>query len=278
MNGKAKTESSRLRDVQLWLRWAVTEPRGVAKALSDPTPAEPLPRLIERVVDAPPLGREGRLDVYAEAYFSRLRDSLAADFETLRLVLGDDDFGRLIARYLAMHPSRSRVIGDVGERLPIFIASSWDEGGGKPYLVDLARLEWALIEAFYADDRPPFDSASLAAVPESAWAGAVVVLDPSVKILACDWPVDELWRARNGDWKGVLTRFDRKPVTLIVRRSRHDLHVARLDDGQRSLLEAILRGCRLGDAVDCVKNGDAEAVQDWFARWMGEGVIGNVEF
>lgn len=277
MTRNFRGEKPGLRDMQRWLRWAVTEPRGVAAALAEPGAAEPAPRLLKSVADAPPLSREARLDIYAEAYFSRLREALAADFEVSRLVLGEDGFGRLAARYFAAHPSRTRTIGEIGRDLPAF-AASWEEGFDKPYLSDLALLEWTLIEAFYASDVAPLDPASLAAVPPDAWEGARLILDPSVKILVCEWPVDELWHARHGDWQGVLTRLSALPAPLLVHRPRHDLRVERLCPSRKTLLDAFLRGVNLNDALACVKDGETDAFQGWFAHWVKNGVIRKVEF
>lgn len=80
-------ETAELAELQRWLRWIITEPRGVAETLNEPGEMEPKPSCLLEVVDAPPLPRQDRLDIYAEAYFARLVDSLAKDYEAIHAVL-----------------------------------------------------------------------------------------------------------------------------------------------------------------------------------------------
>src|SRR5213076_598274 len=79
--------------LQRWMRWMLTDPRGVRVALDDgPGPRrarEPKPRLFGRVV-----GGEDRLGIYADAYFLRIRDSLANDFRAVRRAVGENAFHR----------------------------------------------------------------------------------------------------------------------------------------------------------------------------------------
>src|SRR5690349_10960396 len=95
-------------DIQRWMRWIITEPRGIREALSsswtlDPALAkryqEPV-RQLEVIDEAPPLSPHDRLGVYANAYFYRLLESLAADYKTVHRVLGEEKFHELIAHYL----------------------------------------------------------------------------------------------------------------------------------------------------------------------------------
>ena len=76
-----------LAHLQSWLRWVITHPNGVRPALQNANGQEPQPRALEAIVEAPPLDRLSRLDIYAEGYFARLVEVLTSDFETLHRVL-----------------------------------------------------------------------------------------------------------------------------------------------------------------------------------------------
>src|SRR3989338_8721344 len=80
---KQKNASPNLRELQEWLRWAITDPRGAAGALEDPHPADrgdryqaPPVDVLEMLESTEDASVEERVSVYAEAYFSRIVESL----------------------------------------------------------------------------------------------------------------------------------------------------------------------------------------------------------
>src|SRR5579864_9297536 len=80
-----------LAELQRWMRWIITEPRGIQEALSNPWTLDPAlagrykepERQLEVIEEAAPLSRHDRLDVYANAYFYRLLESLASDYKAV---------------------------------------------------------------------------------------------------------------------------------------------------------------------------------------------------
>src|SRR3954471_3056926 len=103
-------EAPRLIDIQRWMQWIITDPRGVRGALEGrstvtPLRPEPAPRCVTSVVDQPPLDRFDRIDIYAEGYLFRLYDALVDDFKTTARLIGKEIFLELISDYLAVHPS-----------------------------------------------------------------------------------------------------------------------------------------------------------------------------
>jgi hypothetical protein len=60
---------------------------------------------------------------------------------------------------------------------------------GCPYAADLARLEWAMTEAFYAEDAPVLAREQLATVAPEAWASLRFQAVSSLQLLTCAWPV-----------------------------------------------------------------------------------------
>ena len=159
-----------LDELQHWMRWILTDPRGVDEALDNPRPSdeelpegvshpsawisrftEPQPRCLGEISDVPALSPRARLGIYAEGYFARLRDCLAGDFPALAARLGQETFQILIAEYLVEHPSRYATVAEVGRALPGFV-SSHRFCQQYPFALDLTTLEWAVTEAFLATD------------------------------------------------------------------------------------------------------------------------------
>ena len=89
------TRQPSLAELQKWLRWIVTDPRGVAPALAEPRPhgkgrryQEPAIQGLSWIEEQPPLTVTARLDIYAEAYFARIVEVL--DMRQRRFADPDD--------------------------------------------------------------------------------------------------------------------------------------------------------------------------------------------
>lgn len=260
-----------LRELQSWLRWVVTDPRGAGPALADRrSVAEPKPRCLSFVSAGGAWDAEARLGIYAEAYFSRLAEALSGTYAAVHAALGEAGFLRLAADYLKAHPSDSFNVDEVGRRLPDFIASH-PFGGQYPWLSQLAALEWCVAEAFYEEDVPGLDLSELRSVKPEAWARARFELDPAVKLLSADFPVDELWRQN-----GLGTPRSEKVWMLVDRDADGQVEVTRLTRAQFVALRAMREGACLSEICEQagMSEGDAPPlVMQWFSDWVSRGVI-----
>jgi hypothetical protein len=135
-----------------------------------------------------------QFDVYRTAYRARLRAALRDNFETLPLVMGDDAFDDLANAYIDQHPSQHYSLRWFGHQLCDFMAAN-EALVAHPAMVDLARMELALRNAFDAAPAAPLTSAELAAVPVAEWADLRFALHPSVQLLSLQWAVGPVWHA-----------------------------------------------------------------------------------
>jgi hypothetical protein len=238
------------------------------------------------------VGGNGRLssaeqvDVYREQYLLRHLDALREDFLTLEHALGDARFEDLAKAYLQAFPPRSFSLRDLGSDLPGFVAdvAPW---AADPLLADLARVEWAFVEAFDAPDAPPLDLAAVSGVPEDAWPSARLVLQPSVQRLSLRYPAHEVRIAvRNGDPAAVagVVRPEPAPSHVIVFRGGERLQSLAIDAEAYALLDELARGVALGDACERVAAASGassasfeEKVGVWFQQWTALGWLSRIE-
>lgn len=132
--------------------------------------------------------------VYRNAYRARLRAALRDNFEVLPLVMGDEAFDALANAYIDACPSRHYSLRWYGHQLCDFMAAT-DALIDHPAMLDLARMEWALRQAFDAAPAEVLTSAELASVPAQAWADLHFNLHPSVQMLAMRWAIGPVWHA-----------------------------------------------------------------------------------
>lgn len=139
-------------------------------------------------------GVVAQFGVYRTAYRARLCAALRDNFEVLHRVMGDYGFDALANSYIDSHPSQHYSLRWFGHQLCDFMARN-QTLAEHPAMLDLARMEWALRNAFDAADALPLNSAELAAVPARDWAGLRFALHPSVQLIGLQWAVGPLWNA-----------------------------------------------------------------------------------
>jgi len=144
-----------------------------------------------------------RLEIYNRQYWFRLISAVSEDFPTLNALLGPKRFDPLILAYLNENPSTSWTLRDLGAKLPSFLESHPEFAGRRHRLaVDVARLEWAYVDAFDRKHRTPLATEEAQAIgPESK-----LSLQPHLQLLELNYPVDYL----------VLTVKKHAPESEIV--------------------------------------------------------------
>jgi len=157
-----------------------------------------------------------RLAIYYDAYRLRLLEALDSNYPVLHAWLGDEEFERLGLAYLHAHPSAHFSIRYFGHRLPEYLATA-PEYRGRPYVGEMAALEWAMSEAFDAADSQVMVLDDMAAVAPEAWPGLRFAFHASVRRLNLRWNVPPIWKAiRPQSWlvwrQDLKTYFRSLPV------------------------------------------------------------------
>ena len=155
-------------------------------------------RMLERVVGSAKVSAPRRLAIYYDAYRLRLIEALDSNYPVLHAWMGDDEFEQLGLAYLEAHPSTHFSIRYFGHRLSEFLAST-ETYRDKPYLAEMAALEWAMSEAFDAPDSPVADLDAMASIPPEAWPEMRMTLHASVHRLDLRWNVPAIWKAIKED-------------------------------------------------------------------------------
>lgn len=257
----------------------ITAPEGVEAALAQAQErGEDLrAELLRTVRDDPELSAVERLDVYANMYFYRLLDVLRDDFAAVAFVAGEARFHNLVTDYLLRHFPQHHSLRWAGRFLPDFLAAH-RQADLHPCLGDLARFEWALTEAFDAEDAPAATADELRAIPAEHWPALRLQAHPSLRLLACEWNVREIWRRsgvgeRPGSEQHVATRC------CVWRRELQVLH-RDLGEAEWSGLQALTAAApfevlcaEIAARMGGGQEDAASAAASYLMRWTEDGLI-----
>ena len=235
-----------------------------------------------------------RLEIYNRQYWFRVLNALAEDFAALRAVVGSRRFHALSEAYLADHPSRSFSLRNLGSRLVEWLRVHPEYAGRRHSLaVDVARIEWAFVEAFDGAEHAPLTLEQIATLDGHSR----LALQPHLQLLELEYAADELVISlHEGDKHQAseaavkdedeeeppaqLPRLRRRPTWVAAHRMDLAVYYRRLAREEYRTLQAIRAGRPLMAALEA---GFAESsapperrtrqVQAWFATWAELGWI-----
>ncbi len=235
-----------------------------------------------------------RLEIYNRQYWYRVLDALAEDFPALRAVVGGRAFEALSIAYLTAHPSRSFTMRNLGSRLAEWLAANPQFAGRRQRLaLDVARIEWAFIEAFDSADRTPLTLEEIATLD----AGSRLALQPHLQLIALAYQADDLVLALHDRQKRETSEAGQKheghpaapaklpklrgwPTWVAAHRVDLTVYYRRLKREEFLTLEAIRRGSPLSEALQAgfrdtpiPEARRPKLVREWFANWAELGWI-----
>jgi hypothetical protein len=235
-----------------------------------------------------------RLEIYNRQYWFRVLSALREDFAALRAVVGSRAFEALSIAYLTAHPSRSFTLRNLGSRLVPWIDAHPEFTGRRRALaLDVARIEWAFVEAFDGAEREPLTLEQIATLDGNSR----LALQPHVRLLALAYPADTLvvslhdHEKRQASEAGVeqdeaeepplrLPGLRRQPTWVAAHRFDFSVYYRRMAREEYKTLCALRDGVPLGAALQAGFDSSAVAatrrgalVRTWFSVWAELGWI-----
>jgi hypothetical protein len=221
-----------------------------------------------------------RLEIYNRQYWFRVIGAVAEDFPALNALIGEKKFDRLILAYLRENPSTSFTLRNLGSKLPEWLEDHPElTPNRRELLLDVARLEWAYVEAFDSADLPPLTASDFSDLS----ADSRLFLQPHLQLLDLKYPVDELVLAvhrvtgpsdimsnasseRRHVKRTRLPRMQRSAVRLAVHRYENSVYYRRIDPEAYMLLSQLQSGVSLGLALESAFRGSTLSAEDQAAK------------
>jgi hypothetical protein len=235
-----------------------------------------------------------RLEIYNRQYWYRVLSALAEDFPALRAVVGARSFNEISIAYLTEHPSRSFSLRNLGSKLVEWLESHPQLTGRRHALaLDVARIDWAFVEAFDNAQNTPLTLEQIATLDGDSR----LAVQPHVRLMALKYAADEVALAlHNGEKRqaseaGVkneggedepvrLPKLRRRAVWVAAHRADFCVYYRRMEREEFLTLEAIRAGQTLGAALEAAfaesripEPRRAGRVRAWFSTWAELGWI-----
>ncbi len=235
--------------------------------------------VLTQLADGPREPKDVLLGLYRDSYILRLIEFVENDHELLHAYLGDDGFEHMARGYAAAYPSRSRNAKDFCASLPQYLAEE-EPYRNHPVLADLASLEKALNDAFYAKDATAISLPEIAGCAAGEWASLRFAPHPSAARLDFRTNAADIWSALKRDSEPPQTEENGRHRILVWRQDVPKFRV--LAEEEAMLWNEAASGTRFGILCEMAANyGDpddaairtAGYLQSWIASKLLAGVI-----
>jgi hypothetical protein len=201
---------------------------------------------------------EGRLGVYRNNVLVSLRCILEGSFPVTRRRLGPERFAALTQGFIRAEPPARPQLSGYGADFSAFLERSVGDAS-LPCLVDVARLEWAREEAYYAADAEPLALTTLASIPVKRYPELCFELHPSLRLIRSAGPVYVLWRAALDDSAegSALAVLNGRAEQVLVVRPEMTVATRPIAVADLLLMEALAEGLPLAEAGARAQTADA---------------------
>ncbi len=136
----------------------------------------------------------GRLSIYRNNVMGSLASVLAAGFPATQARLGEALFKQAARRFVIDSPPTQAHLLAYGAGFGDWLAAQPPVISTAADAPDLARLEWARLEAYHAADVDALAPGALAALPPDQVPQVVLIPHPATRLVQSAHTVDTLWR------------------------------------------------------------------------------------
>ncbi|WP_339514530.1 HvfC/BufC N-terminal domain-containing protein [Pseudomonas sp. RL_15y_Pfl2_60] len=191
-----------------------------------------------------------RFAVYRNNVISSLINALADNFPVVMQLVGDEFFKAMANIFVREFPPQTRILAYYGAGLARFI-EAFPPAQGLPYLADVARLEFARIQAYHSADvvaLGPEQIGRILGQPE-ALERMSFSLHPSLTVLNSRHAIVSLWAAHQGHID-IAKVNPNTPEHALILRNRMEVEVLQISAAAAAFLGALMDRQPLAEATE----------------------------
>lgn len=202
---------------------------------------EPPAALIERI-GGQGLDPAARLQIHRNNMIISLTEALRTTFPVVTRLVGEHFFDFAAARFIRSAPPRQPRLADYGAGFAAFLAE-FEPATTLPYLPDVARLEWAVNEAYNASDEVPLAPAALVDLAPERYPALRMTLHSSCRFVSSIYPIKRIWLVNQPEAPedGTID-LAAGGVQLLVMRREFEVAIVELDAAEHDFLMALDAG------------------------------------
>ncbi len=214
-----------------------------------------------------------RLRVYRNNMVTAWADAVLKNYPTVERLVGAEFMRGMAADFVRAHPPHSPVLSLYGRAFPNFI-EGFSPAARLPYLADVARIDRAWTESYFAANVPPLGPGDLSGLGDDEMAELRLHLHPSLRIAAASCNAFEIWKANRAEGQSPNVAYRPMPSAAMVWWSPNGMQHRHLNPIEQKFLELIGKGAPLGEALtSAAPEQNQPAVLAFFSEVLTRGIF-----
>ncbi|MEM1244435.1 MAG: DNA-binding domain-containing protein [Pseudomonadota bacterium] len=214
-----------------------------------------------------------RLAIYQEAYIARLENVLQENYPVLCAELGKQKFSQLCKKYIAKHLSKQASVTFYGNEFSQFLQAK----GYEKFYIDLAKLEWAVHEIFYAKQENLMTLEQLQMIAISDWPNLTLQLISACQSLTLQDHALASWQAFQLKNTPICSGKNSSNIQVLIWRKNLDIYVNEIPLLEKKLLTALQQPHTFAELCEIayadVKENTADYIAELVISWLRLGLL-----
>ena len=192
-----------------------------------------------------------RLKVYRNNIIGSLTDVMLASFPTIEALVGKEFMEAMSRSFILENPPSTGCLNSFGPGFAEFI-ENFEPAKSLSYLPDVARLEIALNDAYYARDDKALSAEELAEIAPEDLANVQLLFRDNVQLLHSIYPISDIRDFALSESQDGELDIDKGPAYLMIYRPKLDTEIIILDEAEYFMLLNLKQSNPLGAALEAV--------------------------
>lgn len=234
--------------------------------------SEFMQHLLSLRLDAMPAATHAALSVYRNTIMKGWIEVLAANYPTVKTLVGDEWFDAAASEFARRHPANTPVMAEYGNGFSEFL-ENFPPAFDLPYLSEVAKIDWLWIESYFAVDAASLSASILKELGGEQLMATHLKLHPTTRLSACKHSAVSIWLHTRANSSQELAT-DGADEYVLITRSSNNVVVSRLSDVEHQFLNSIREGSTLGEAsMQVLSKDSAFPLASLLAQWINQGVF-----
>lgn len=191
-----------------------------------------------------------RLKIYHNNVVGSLTEALRATFPITEQLVGIGFFKSMARAFIFERPPEGACLHNYGIGFDLFI-ETFDSAQSIPYLPDMARLELAQNNAYYAYDDLALTGSAFSNIPAEELPTSHLSLRQSASLISSKHPLLEIRDFCLDEDNAPKPNLDEEHHTkLLIHRQKLEVIFTPLNDDEHHILKILDEGASLGKAVE----------------------------
>ena len=190
-----------------------------------------------------------RLKVYHNNIIGSLAEVIRTTYPLLEKLVGEDFLRQMAREFIFIHPPSQGCMHAYGEGFDKFI-KTYEPAKSMPYLPDIASFEYAMNDAYYAQDDIAMDADALSKIAPEELGETMLRTRHSLHLLQSEFPILDIRNLCLNDAQDAPDLENPTPFYGMVYRPGFDVNIVSLEQDEFTLLSKIKDKKSLGSAIE----------------------------